>query len=79
MGLESEEMTHRADKALKIDGEVVEVIGRSETKIGKTTVKVDGQDIKIAATKELVLSCGASSIVLNAAGVTIVGPLVKIN
>lgn len=79
MGLEAEEMTHRADKALKIDGEVVEVVGRSETRIGKTTVQVDGKDIKIAATKELVLSCGASSIVLNAAGVTIVGPLVKIN
>lgn len=79
MGLEAEEMSHRADKSLKVDGEIVEIIGRSETKIGKTTVQVDGKDIKIAATKELVLSCGASSIVLNAAGVTIVGPLVKIN
>lgn len=79
MGLEAEEMTHRADKALKVDGEFVEIIGRTETKIGKTSVQVDGQNIKVAATKELVLSCGASSIVLNATGVTIVGPLVKIN
>lgn len=67
------------DKDLNVSAKDIQIVGSSSTKIGTKDIQIDGQKISLNATQEIVISCGASSIVLNAAGVTIVGPLIKLN
>jgi type VI secretion system secreted protein VgrG len=62
-----------------LEAPAVEVNGTSTVKIGSADIKVDGTTISINGATSLTLSVGGSSIKLDPSGVTILGPLVKIN
>jgi type VI secretion system secreted protein VgrG len=81
LGSEAKVITMNGTKELKAESKAVQVDGTQTTKIGSGQIEVDGTSVTVTAKNQIVLSCagGASSIILNAAGVTIVGPLVKIN
>ena len=44
-----------------------------------TTYKVDATDVQITAKKSIVLSVGGSTVTIDTSGVTIAGPVVKLN
>ena len=79
LGSEAAHITMNGTTDLKVESPDVDINGKTKTKIGSSAIEVDGKTVKVAGAQEISLSVGGSSIVLNAGGVTIVGPLVKIN
>ncbi len=79
LGSEAAHITMNGTTDLKAESPEITINGTSKTTVGSAEVEVDGRTIKMTGAQEISLSVGGSSIVLNATGVTIVGPLVKIN
>lgn len=79
LGSEAKDITMNGTTTLKIESPDVDINGKTKTKIGSAAIEVDGTTIKISGKAEILLSVGGSSIKLDASGVTIAGPLVKIN
>jgi type VI secretion system secreted protein VgrG len=64
---------------VKIQGASNTYIGDALIKISGTTIDVNGTTINITGSAAVNLSCGGSSVKLNAGGVKITGPMVNIN
>ena len=79
LGNEAKDITINGTKTLKAESPDVDINGKTKTKIGSAAIEVDGTTIKISGKAEILLSVGGSSVKLDASGVTIAGPLVKIN
>lgn len=79
LGSEAAHVTMKGTTDLKAESPSIDINGTTTTKIGSAAIEVDGKTVKVTGAQEISLSVGPSSIVLNATGVTIVGPLVKIN
>ena len=79
LGSEAKDITMNGKTSLKIESPDVNINGKTKTKIGSAAIEVDGTTIKIAGKTEILLSVGGSTVKLDASGVTIAGPLVKIN
>ncbi|MEM9049573.1 MAG: type VI secretion system tip protein TssI/VgrG [Pseudomonadota bacterium] len=78
-GTEAPEVTMNGTTTLMAESPDLTVKGTSVTKIGEAQIEVDGTTVKITGSSQISISCGASSITLDASGVNIKGPLVKIN
>lgn len=79
LGSEAAHIKMNGKTDLKAESPDIDINGKSKTKIGSAAIEVDGTTVKMTGAQEISLTVGGSSIVLNAAGVTILGPLVKIN
>ncbi|HEU0222096.1 MAG TPA: type VI secretion system tip protein TssI/VgrG [Paracoccaceae bacterium] len=78
-GVEAPAVTLNGKTSLKAESPDLQINGKTTTKIGSAKIDVDGSMIAINGTAQITLSVGGSSIKLDPSGVTIVGPLVKIN
>jgi type VI secretion system secreted protein VgrG len=65
--------------AYKMEAPALTLNGKTTVDIGTKAIKVDGLTIDLKGTATITLSVGGSSIKLDPSGVTILGPLVKIN
>lgn len=79
LGSQAKDITMNGTKTLKVESPDVDINGKTKTKIGSAAIEVDGNTVKVSGKTEILLSVGGSSIKLDASGVTIAGPLVKIN
>ena len=69
---------HAADTA-EIELQDVTVNGTVKTTIGENEIEITGTTVKITGMQSIELVCGASSIKLDASGVTVMGPMIKLN
>jgi type VI secretion system secreted protein VgrG len=79
LGSQAKDIKMKGTATLKANSPDIDINGSTKTKIGSAAIEVVGNTVKISGKAEILLSVGGSSIKLDPSGVTIVGPLVKIN
>ncbi len=68
-----------ADNEAEVVSTTTTVTGKSKTMIGEAEIEVTGTTVKITGATSIELVSGPSSIKLDASGVTVAGPMVKLN
>jgi type VI secretion system secreted protein VgrG len=69
----------KGTSTFKAESPDVQIVGSTSTKIGSAIIQVSGSTVSVTGTTEVTLAVGGSSIKINAGGITITGPMVKIN
>lgn len=79
LSVKAKDVAIKGTATFKAKSPDVQIVGSTSTKIGSALIQVSGSAVTVTGTTEVSLAVGGSSIKINAGGITITGPMVKIN